>query len=155
MVITDIKNNDKYLTEYIKLCSLEWGEPKDDLDRYISEKKDRIIKGDKVISILGLINDDTLIGFISLFKYDGEYRKDLTPWYATMYVKDEYRGKGYSKILNDAILDNAQQLGYDRVYLKSELENYYEKFGAIFMENLPNGEKLYYIELWDEKKKDK
>ena len=33
--------------------------------------------------------------------------------------------------------------------VRRELENYYEKFGAIFMENLNNGEKLYYIPLND------
>ena len=49
---------------------------------------------------------------------DGEERKDLTPWYATMYVKKEYRGKGYSKLLNDAILKEANNLGYNKIYLK-------------------------------------
>ena len=100
-----------------------------------------------MISVLGLINNQTMIGFISLFKYDGDYRKDLTPWYATMYVKKEYRGKGYSKILNNAILKEAINLGYNKVYLKSELDNYYEKFGAIFIEKLNENEKLYYIPL--------
>ena len=103
-----------------------------------------------MISILGLIdNNNRLVGFISLFKYDGDYRRDLTPWYATIYVKKEYRGRGYSKKLNDAILKEASALGYTKVYLKTELENYYEKFGAIFMENLNNEEKLYYIPLND------
>jgi GNAT superfamily N-acetyltransferase len=64
-----------------------------------------------------------------------------------MYVKKEYRGKGYSKILNDAILDEAKKRGFEKVYLKSDLINYYEKFGAIYMEDLNNGEKLYYIDI--------
>lgn len=34
-----------------------------------------------------------------------------------------------------------------RLYLKSDLINYYEKFGAKYIEDLSNGEKLYYIEL--------
>ena len=97
--------------------------------------------------MIGLIDNKNLIGFISLFKYDGDYRKDLTPWYATMFVKKEYRGKGYSKMLNNAILNEAHNLGYTKVYLKTELENYYEKFGAVFIENLPDKEKLYYIKL--------
>ena len=71
----------------------------------------------------------------------------LTPWYATMYVKKEFRGKGYSKILNEEILKEARRLGYKKVYLKSELINYYEKFGAKYIEDLDNGEKLYYIDL--------
>ena len=147
MKIINIKNNDNYLTEYIRLCNLEWGSKKDNIEEYIIEKKEKILNEDKVISVLGLIDEKELIGFISLFKYDGDYHKDLTPWYATMYVKENYRGKGYSKELNKAILNEAKKLGYTKVYLKTELENYYEKFGAIFQENINNKEKLYYIPL--------
>ena len=149
MQIIDIKNNDKYLDEYIELCSVEWGSPKtrEQMQLYIEDKKERIYKEDKVISVLGLVEKNVLIGFISLFKYDGDERKDLTPWYATMYVKKEYRGLGYSKLLNNAILNKARLLGYNVVYLKTDLENYYEKFGAKYIEMLNNGEKLYYFDL--------
>lgn len=149
MQIIDIKNNDKYLDEYIELCSVEWGSPKtkEQMQLYIENKKKRIHTEGKVISILGLIEENVLIGFISLFKYDGDERKDLTPWYATMYVKKEYRGLGYSKLLNDAILNKARLLGYNVVYLKTNLENYYEKFGAKYIEMLNNDEKLYYFDL--------
>jgi len=102
---------------------------------------------DKLITALGLVDNETLIGFISLFKKDGEERQDLTPWYATMYVKKEFRGKGYSKLLNDTLLKEAKKLGYNKVYLKSDLNNYYEKFGAEYLEDLKSGEKLYSIDL--------
>ena len=151
MEIINIKNNMNYLREYFSLCSLEWGSPKtkDQLDLYVDEKINKVLSNnyDKLISVLGLINNNELIGFISLFKYDGDKRTDLTPWYATMYVKDEYRGKGYSKLLNDAILNKAKNLGYDKVYLKSNLINYYEKFGAKYIEKLNNGENLYFINI--------
>lgn len=148
-MIIDIKNNEKYLKEYIKLCLLEWGKKKnnDEMKQYIQKKMESIKNTDKVISIVGLIENNKLIGFISLFKYDGEERQDLTPWYATMYVKKEYRGLEYSKELNIAILKKAKQLGFDRVYLKSNLQNYYEKFEAKYIETLHNGEKLYYIKV--------
>lgn len=149
MEIINIKNNDEYLNEYIKLCSLEWGTYKDDneMKLYIIDKKKKILEEDKVISILGLIDDNTLIGFISIFKYDGDYRRDLTPWYATMYVKKEFRNKGYSKLLNNAILNEAREKGFNKIYLKTDLDNYYEKFGAVFIEKLNEKEKLYYIPL--------
>ena len=94
-----------------------------------------------------MIEDDSLLGFISLFKYEDDINEELTPWYATMYVKKEYRGNGYSKILNNEILKEAKKLGYKKVYLKSNLINYYEKFGAKYIRNLENKEKLYYIDL--------
>lgn len=114
---------------------------------YIDYKMKKINDEDNIISVLGLINDRELIGFILLFKYDGEEKRDLTPWYATMYVKDRYRGRGYSKMLNEAIQDTARSLRYKKIYLKSNLVNYYEKFGAKYMDKLKNGENLYYIYL--------
>ena len=149
MEIINIKKNHNYLKEYIKLCSKEWGTAKteEEWKTYINEKKKRILEEDKAISILGLIEKNKMIGFISLLKYDGEEKRELTPWYATMYVKKEYRKKGYSKILNQAIIEEAKKLGYNKIYLKTNLINYYEKFGAQYMELLKNGENLYYIDL--------
>ena len=149
MKIVSIKENDRFLTEYIKLCSYEWGDKKnkEQLEKYITEKKEKILKEDKVISVLGLIDNDKMLGFISLFKYDGDERKDLSPWYATMYVKKEYRGLGYSKLLHDSILKEAYRLGYSRIYLKSNLVNYYEKFGAKFLEKMTTDKNLYYFEV--------
>ena len=76
-----------------------------------------------------LLDNDELVGFISIFEHDCDERKNLSPWYATMFVKKEYRGKGYSKILNDAILKEAKARGFKKLYLKTTLNNYYEKFG--------------------------
>ena len=149
MKIVSIKNNDKYLEEYVKLCHEKWGTNKsvDELKEYINKKKDSIKNDGKVIDILALLNRESMIGFISLFMEDGDERKDLFPWYATMYVKKEYRGKGFSKILNDELLKYAKEHGYKKVFLKSNLVNYYEKFGAKYIETLKNGEKLFYIDL--------
>ena len=88
-----------------------------------------------------------MIGFISIFPKDCEEEKELKPWYATMYVKKEYRKKGYSKILNDAILQESRKRNYKEIFLKTKLNNYYEKFGAKFIKTLNNGEKLYKFEL--------
>ena len=135
MKLKNILDDIKHLEEYAKICQVTWGDKKtyEELKKYTKEKVKRILKEDKVISILGLLDNDKLIGFISLFKYDGDEMKNLTPWYATMYVKEEYRNKGYSKILKDAILNEAKKKGYNRIYLKSNLVNYYEKFGAKYI----------------------
>ena len=94
-----------------------------------------------------LLKDEDLVGFISIFPNDCDECPELTPWYATMYIKEKYRGKGYSKILNEAILNEAKKRGYKEIFLKTELSNYYEKFGAIYIRKLKTGEKLYKIEL--------
>ena len=152
MRIVDLKENQNYLREIAVLTQKEWGEK----DLSAQEFKNKVShKIEKIISLLDneryckllLLEGEELIGFISMFPTDGDERQELSPWYATMYVKSEYRGKGYSKILNDAILAEAKRRGFEKLYLKSELVNYYEKFGAKYIETLNNGEKLYYIEL--------
>ncbi len=146
MKIYNILEKQDYLEEVLDLELREWGTySKENLTKKINKVKE-LLKLDNFAKLI-LLDQDTLIGFISLFPTDGEERQDLTPWYATMYVKKEYRGKGYSKILNDALLNYAKEKGYKRIYLKTDLINYYEKFGAIYLEKLNNGEKLYYIDL--------
>lgn len=151
MEIINLKNNENYLKEYVELCYKEWGTNCNETQRKI--KVDRKVKeilldkNDKLIFALGLINECNLLGFISLLKIDGEERTDLTPWYGTMYVKNEYRNHGYSKILNDAILKESKRLGYNKLYLKTKLINYYEKFGAKYLDKLNEKENIYYIEL--------
>ena len=63
-----------YLKEYIKLCSQEWGckKSEQEIEKHITYKEKRILIGDKVISVLGLIEDNILLGFISLFRYEVE-----------------------------------------------------------------------------------
>ena len=147
MKVYNILEKKEYLNEVLDLELKEWGTySEDNLTKKIN-KVNELLKLDNFAKLI-LLDKDNLIGFISLFPTDGEERKDLTPWYATMYVKKEYRGKGYSKILNDALLNYAKEKGYQKIYLKTDLINYYEKFGAIYLEDLNNGEKLYYIDLW-------
>ncbi len=148
--ICDIKNNMQYVEEVITLEHNMWAKDKEKNKEERIERKIKKVKENLNLNNfckLLLLEGDTLIGFISLFPTDGEEEKDLTPWYATMYVKEEYRKNGYSKILNEAILKEAKSRGYEKVYLKSDLKNYYEKFGAKQMRKLSNGETLYYIKL--------
>lgn len=147
MKIINITNNTKYLKKYIALCYLEWSEKEKELTEYIDYKLRKLKIENNIIFILGLVDHNKLVGFISLLKKDGDCEVKLTPWYATMYVKKEYRGRGYSRILNDALLEKSKRLGYTKVYLKSNLINYYEKFGAVYIKKLENGESLYYIDL--------
>lgn len=146
MEIFNLKNKLEYLDEVAKLEYEEWADNQNlNKQERIEIKKKKICKmfKSKLFCKLILVNDDKLLGFISIFPNDCEEEKELTPWYATMYVKKEYRNKGYSRILNDAILAEAKSRGFKTIYLKTNLQNYYEKFGAIFIKKLKSGEYLY------------
>ncbi len=150
MKVYNLKDKLEYLNEVANLEYEEWADKKDEKKQErIKRKKEKICNefNNKSFCKLILIDNNNLIGFISIFPKDCEEEKELTPWYATMYVKKEYRNNGYSRILNDAILKEAKDRGFSTLYLKTYLENYYEKFGAIFIRKLKSGEYLYKFEL--------
>ena len=151
MEIYNVKDKQEYIEEIAKLSKLEWAEydTEEELNNKIQQTINKIKNNldNPSYCKLVLLDNDNLVGFISIFPTDGDECRELTPWYATMYIKKEYRGLGYSKILNDAILKEAKSRGFKKIYLKSELKNYYEKFGAKYIKDLQNGEKLYYIDL--------
>ena len=150
MKVYNLKDKLEYLDEVAMLEYDEWASNKEENKQIrLEKKKEKICKlfSHKSFCKLILIDDNKLIGFISLFPSDCDEEKDLTPWYATMYVKKEYRNLGCSRILHNAILTEARNRGFKVLYLKTDLNNYYEKFGAIFIKTLNSGEKLYKIEL--------
>ena len=150
--IYNLKDRPEFIEEVATLTQKEWGQAgltKEQFNNKVIKKIEKIKNSfeNKFYCKLILVENNTLIGFISIFPTDGEERKDLSPWYATMFVKEEYRGNGYSKILNNAILSEARKRGFRKLYLKTDLVNYYEKFGAVYLDELRNGEKLYCIEV--------
>ena len=150
--IYNIKEKTEFLKEVAILTQKEWGKKinsKKEFEEKINKKIKKIINNfdSPLYCKLLLLDNNNLIGFISIFPTDGEERKDLSPWYATMYVKEIYRGKGYSKILHNALIEEAKKRGFKKLYLKTDLINYYEKFGATFLDTLNNGEKLYYFSI--------
>jgi len=150
MDIFDLKDKKEYLKEVMELEHDEWAINKNkDREERINKKINKYFENidNKYFCKLILLENDKLIGFISIFPYDCYEEPELTPWYATMYVKKEYRGKGYSKILNLAILKEAKNRGIKELYLKTELNNYYEKFGAKFVKQLKNDEKILKFEI--------
>lgn len=150
MKIYNLRDKLEYLEEVTDLEYEEWADNKEEnKQERIERKKKKIYNAldNKYFCKLILIDSNNLIGFISILPKDCKEEKELTPWYATMYVKEQYRNNGYSRMLNDAILKEAKNRGFAILYLKTDLENYYEKFGAIFIKKLKSGEYLYKFEL--------
>jgi N-acetylglutamate synthase-like GNAT family acetyltransferase len=95
-----------------------------------------LIKNNRIIGCCGLIVND----FIS--------RHDLMPWLCGVYVSKEERGHQYASYLMDHAVKEANSAGYFRVYLTTDHNGFYEKYGWTRIEDAyeVSGEKtrIYY-----------
>lgn len=63
------------------------------------------------------VENDKVIGTVSIKQYDMDTRMNYSPWLASLYVEKAHRHKGASVELIDAGLDKAMQLGIKAIYL--------------------------------------
>lgn len=93
--IYNIKDKKEYIEEVAYLTQKEWGKFNSEIEfkGKVNKKISKIVSNldNKYYCKLILLDNNDLIGFISIFEFDDDTRKDLYPWYATMYVKKEYR----------------------------------------------------------------
>ncbi|EZH66810.1 acetyltransferase [Bacillaceae bacterium JMAK1] len=70
-----------------------------------------------------------IIGTYALLRNDLNSRQDLRPWLACLYVRVENRGQQLGAKFLEHGLKEAAKRGYHSLYLTSDLEGYYEKYG--------------------------
>jgi N-acetylglutamate synthase-like GNAT family acetyltransferase len=75
------------------------------------------------------LHEENIIGTYALLRNDLNSRQDLYPWLACLYVEAGERGKGLGSMLLEHALQEADKKGYDKLYLTTDLEGYYEKYG--------------------------
>ena len=75
------------------------------------------------------IEDDKVVGFCLITKTD--YIPDCvyTPWISFVFVDENYRGNRISHKMIKSVLEYAKTKGIDKVYISTEEENFYEKYG--------------------------
>ena len=60
-------------------------------------------------------------------------RQDLYPWLASLYITPEHRGKGIGTELQKFLVQYSKGLGYNEIFLYTDLEGYYERTGWKFV----------------------
>lgn len=73
--------------------------------------------------------DNELVGCYALLLNDINSRQDIFPWFAYLYVKPEFRGRGVAATLLQHAEKEAASLQFDNLYLETNIEGLYEKFG--------------------------
>lgn len=70
-----------------------------------------------------------IISFATLHDFDEIENDNMKPWIGSVYTFRVYRGNRYSELLIKYILKEASLQGYENVYLSSDNQGMYEKFG--------------------------
>ena len=79
------------------------------------------------LTYLGIVNGEC-VGTVSLVSNDLKSRGDLTPWLAALYIREEDRGQGYGQELIEKAIETARELGFRKLYLRTETAaDYYKK----------------------------
>lgn len=76
-----------------------------------------------------LLNDNRIIGCSALITNDFISRQDLYPWMACLFVDEKERGKEYGNLLMEHAEQEAKKAGFTAVYLTTNHDGYYEKYG--------------------------
>lgn len=123
--IRGIRENPEYLERGIDYFALNWSIDrriyKDCISNSITTNSPLprwylMLKGDEIIGSYGLITND----FIS--------RQDLFPWFCALYIEENERGKQLgAKLLEHGRIE-AANLGYEKLYLCTSHNGYYEKY---------------------------
>jgi len=80
-----------------------------------------MLEGERIIGGYGLVTND----FVS--------RQDLFPYLCALYIEEDKRGHGLGSTLLNHGRSEAHRLGYDKLYLCTDLEGFYEKNGWRFI----------------------
>jgi GNAT superfamily N-acetyltransferase len=147
MELKTINKTNRYYYEIINNYYKWWGKDKSKSLKEIDEFYNGIIVSDDLPIIRALIINDTLIGFYELNAKDDIDEEEYTPYLANVFVKEQYRKQGYSSYLINDAKELAKNMGYEKLYLHSHLEDYYEKYDFKFLKevNTKLGKKRIYV----------
>lgn len=97
-----------------------------------------------------LIDDkDNIVGFC-IFKIENLKKyPEIFPWLSDVMIFENYRGKGYGKILLQYGEKILRELGYNTIYVwTDQVSDFYKKFGFTYKQEIEKNEggygKLFY-----------
>ena len=136
-LITELTADSPCLDEAVNMLWSQWGD-----ENNYNFYEDLVLHSCRRENILPkfyvYLKYDRIIGICALLRYDLVSRQDLTPWLACLYVIPGERVNGIGTALQDHVVNEAKRKGYDRVFLCTEINGYYEKnnwlqFGNAFL----------------------
>ncbi|MFS4448540.1 GNAT family N-acetyltransferase [Maribacter sp. 2307UL18-2] len=82
-----------------------------------------------------MLDDEKIIGSYALLLNDLISRQDLCPWFACLFVDENYRNQGLATKVIQHGCDESRKRGFDSLYLSTDINDFYEKKGWHYYAN--------------------
>lgn len=79
------------------------------------------------------VSGDKIVGGLGVIENDFHDRKDLAPNVCAVYTEEAYRCKGIAGKLLDLVVNDLKSKGITPVYLITDHDNFYERYGWEFL----------------------
>lgn len=107
----------------------KWGGPK---DAYL-ECMDAYLCGETEYGWYLCLDNNQIIGGLGVIENDFHDRKDLTPNVCAVFTDERYRCQGIAGNLLDMVVKDLRSRGVSPVYLVTDHNGFYEKYGWEFL----------------------
>jgi len=130
------KNNQTLINIVAKWLWSEWGS-ENNLNYWESWVESSTFI-DKIPQTFVALESDKVVGTVSLWRCDLQSRQDIFPWLGGLYVDKTCRKRGIGSALQEHAFEVARNLGYTELYMFTELDKYFERFGWKYCEEIPD-----------------
>ena len=144
--LMSIDNKEKYIN---RLLECEWWAGQILGKIITSGKLEEMCKENPKVFML--VENEEIISFCTYVHQDEIEALDLFPWIGFVYTYKQYRGNRYFGKLLNHILQLAKEEQYKRIYVSTNENGLYEKYGFKYYKNMlditGNDSRIYYIEV--------
>lgn len=118
MKIYALKQKPEYLGQVAEWLYHEWGTKTEGSSLLAVKEKLRTFKNIEKIPINYIaLEGENLVGTFNLMLSDPPQRKDLSPWFGSLYVEPKYRNQGIGTLLLKSAISKAKELEVKKLYL--------------------------------------
>lgn len=128
ITIIGIRENPEYLERGVRYIHDKWGNA-DNFMLYSDNIAHSIATPSPLPRWYLLLRGDAIVGCCGLITNDFISRSDLWPWLCALYVEESERGHALGAMLLQHARREAARLHFPKVYLCTEHDGYYERYG--------------------------
>lgn len=108
----------------------KWGVPQ---QAYLESMEACLQGGGEVPQWYVAMEGNEIAGGLGVIENDFHNRRDLTPNVCAVYVEEKHRCKGLAGALLQTACDDMKQLGVETLYLLTDHDSFYERYGWRFL----------------------